>query len=182
MLARHALPAAVLLAALSLSGCAPMPGNSSATLPPAVAQALKACNIVWDSPSKDSFESMPLPGVRGAGANVWAQDGSLWIYLAHNGAYDESGASLKLGALRVTPVGVDWNQPAAFKQTQDLATDTITIESTASSSSALSRALDPGRLSPSLACFAPTCSRLLPVPAVVTLRASALPAGSGWPH
>ena len=100
-------------------------------LPPEVTANLQACNIVWDSPSRDSFDSMPLPGVRGAGANVWVQDGSLWIYLGHNGAYDEAGCLLKLGALRLTPIGVDWREPAAFKQAQDLAAGTITVESTA---------------------------------------------------
>ena len=98
---------------------------------PASGGAVSQYNVVWDSPSKDSFDSMPLSGRRGAGANVWVQDGSLWIYLAHNGAYDESGALLKLGALRLSPVGVDWKQPAAFQQTQDPATATIAVESTA---------------------------------------------------
>jgi len=96
-----------------------------------VLRDLQSCNVVWDSPSKDSFESMPLPGVRGAGANVWVQEGALWIYLAHNGAYDESGALLKLGALRLTPVGVDWREPASFKQEQDLASGTLSVDSQA---------------------------------------------------
>jgi hypothetical protein len=46
-------------------------------------------NIVWNTPSKDALESMPLSGRKGTGANVWVQNGALWIYLAHNGAYDE---------------------------------------------------------------------------------------------
>lgn len=101
-------------------------------LPPVLATGLRACNVVWDSPSKDSFDSMPLPGSRGAGANVWVQDGALWMYLAHNSAYDEAGRLLKLGCLRITPAGVDWTRPAAFKQAQDLASGTISVESTAS--------------------------------------------------
>jgi hypothetical protein len=40
---------------------------------------------------------MPLSGRLGAGANVWVDDGSVWLYLAHNGAYDEQGRLLKLG-------------------------------------------------------------------------------------
>ena len=118
------LPPVALASFLSASG------GAGAALPPTLAADLRACNVVWSSPSKDSFESMPLPGVRGAGANVWVQDGLLWIYLAHNGAYDESGALLKLGALRLKPVGVDWREPAGFKQAQDLATGTIAVEST----------------------------------------------------
>ena len=62
-------------------------------------------NIVWNSPSRDSMDSMPLSGRLGAGANVWVQDGSVWIYLGLNSAYDENGRLLKLGCLRVTPEG-----------------------------------------------------------------------------
>ena len=51
----------------------------------------KAYNVVWDSPSPDAWESMPLSGRLGAGANAWVQDGSLWLYLGHNAAYDEDG-------------------------------------------------------------------------------------------
>ena len=55
----------------------------------AFAADLKQYNIIWDTPSKDSLDSMPLSGRLGAGANVWVQDGSIWLYLSHNGAYDE---------------------------------------------------------------------------------------------
>lgn len=59
--------------------------------------------IAWNTPSADSVDSMPLSGRMGAGANVWVQDGSIWLYLAHNGAYDEHGRLLKLGCIRLTP-------------------------------------------------------------------------------
>jgi hypothetical protein len=39
------------------------------------------CNVVWDSPSADSLDSMPLSGRHGAGANVWVQDGNIWLCL-----------------------------------------------------------------------------------------------------
>ncbi len=79
--------------------------------------SVKKYNIVWDSPSRDSFDSMPLSGMRGAGANVWAEaDGSVWMYLAHNGAYDEAGRLLKLGCLRLSVVGLDLQKATGFKQ------------------------------------------------------------------
>ena len=53
-------------------------------------------SITWNTPSQDSIDSMPLSGRLGAGANVWVQDGSIWLYLAHNGAYDSNGRLLKL--------------------------------------------------------------------------------------
>ena len=83
--------------------------------------------VVWTTPSQDSLDSMPLSGRRGAGANVWVQDGSLWFYLAHNGAYDEQGRLLKLGCVRLTPadfaLGAD-----GFRQELDPHTGTIRVE------------------------------------------------------
>ena len=86
----------------------------------------KSYNIIWDTSSKDALESMPLSGRSGAGANVWVQDGSVWIYLAHNGAYDEQGRLLKLGCIRITPENVSLGEKG-FKQELDLATGTINI-------------------------------------------------------
>ena len=63
-------------------------------------------NVIWNSPSPDAWESMPLSGRDGAGADVWVQDGSVWIYMAHNGAYDEQARFLKLGYVRLTPKDV----------------------------------------------------------------------------
>ena len=87
---------------------------------------LDGCRVAWDRPSQDSLDSMPLSGRGGAGANVWVQDGSIWLYLAHNGAYDEQGRLLKLGCLRVTPVSAKLEGPS-FRQELDPATGTIMI-------------------------------------------------------
>jgi len=84
--------------------------------------------VVWDSPSKDSLDSMPLSGRFGAGANVWVQDGSIWLYLAHGGAYDEQGRLLKLGCVRITPADMTLGAGADFRQELDPATGTITIK------------------------------------------------------
>ncbi len=98
---------------------------------PAVAAELDRYNVVWDSPSKDSLDAMPLSGRLGAGANVWVQDGSLWLYLAHNAAYDENGRLLKLGCLRLTPEDKSLAAPAAFRQELDLTTGSIRIRADA---------------------------------------------------
>ena len=76
--------------------------------------ALTDCNVIWDSPSRDSYDSMPLSGSRGAGANVWVQDGALWFYPGHSGAQDENSCLLKLGALRITPEGADFKTAKAL--------------------------------------------------------------------
>jgi len=85
-------------------------------------------NIVWNSPSRDALESMPLSGKFGAGANVWVQDGAVWLYLAHNLANDEDGRLLKLGALRITPSSDVFSNRASFKQELDLTTGAINID------------------------------------------------------
>jgi hypothetical protein len=83
-------------------------------------------NITWDSPSQNALGSMPLSGRHGAGANVWVEDGSIWLYLAHSGAYDEQGRLLKLGCLRITPQGLRLGG-AGFRQTLDLPSGGIAI-------------------------------------------------------
>jgi hypothetical protein len=85
-----------------------------------------AYKISWDTPSQDSLDSMPLSGRLGAGANVWVQDGSIWLYLAHSGAFDEQGRLLKLGCVRLTPADGSLGT-AGFSQELDPATGTISI-------------------------------------------------------
>lgn len=115
-LIHRAIPFALLT---GIAGClAP-----AAETPPWLADA----RIHWDSPSKDSLDSMPLSGRLGAGANVWVQDGSIWLYLAHNGAYDEKGFLLKSGCLRITPLGTQLGNAPGFSQELDPATGTISI-------------------------------------------------------
>lgn len=92
---------------------------------------LGACNVEWSSPSRGSQESMPLPGMRGAGANVWFAQGQLHAYLAHNGAYDADEVLRKLGALRLRVDGVDLSAPKSFSQELRLATGTLVIKLTA---------------------------------------------------
>ena len=70
---------------------------------------------------------MPLSGRFGAGANVWVQDGSIWLYLAHNGAYDEQGRLLKLGCVRITPVDCKLGD-TGFRQELALQTGSIIIK------------------------------------------------------
>ena len=82
--------------------------------------------VVWNSPSIDGIDSMPLSGSHGAGSNVWVQDGSIWIYLGHNGAYDSGLHLLKLGCVRITPA--DWKFGGeGFTQTLDPGTGNIEI-------------------------------------------------------
>lgn len=92
----------------------------------AAAGESEIARVTWTTPSQDSLDSMPLSGRLGAGANVWVQDGSIWLYLAHNGAYDEQGRLLKLGCLRLTPSATKL-EGERFRQELDPATGTISV-------------------------------------------------------
>jgi len=87
---------------------------------------LPSDRITWTTPSRDSWDSMPLSGRHGAGANVWVQDGDIWVYPAHCAAFDEKGNLLKLGCLRLTPKGVKLGE-GDFRQELDPGLGTITI-------------------------------------------------------
>jgi len=64
------------------------------------AQTNNSYNIVWDSQSKNSSESMPCGG-GDIGMNVWAENGEILIYVAKSGNFDENNALMKSGRIRV---------------------------------------------------------------------------------
>lgn len=87
MIARFTLTVLLLLALVSPFG--------------AQAGRLDDCNVVWDSPSVDSFGSMPL-GNGDVGANVWVEPGGdLLFYVSKVDAYDSGHLLKKLGRVRL---------------------------------------------------------------------------------
>ncbi|MDH6305067.1 hypothetical protein M2459_001804 [Parabacteroides sp. PF5-5] len=57
-------------------------------------------NIIWDSPSSGSHESMPCGG-GSIGMNVWVEEGNLYFYFSRSGTFDENNAFLKGGRIRL---------------------------------------------------------------------------------
>ncbi|WOO39923.1 DUF5703 domain-containing protein [Rubellicoccus peritrichatus] len=57
-------------------------------------------NVVWDSPSNHSGNSMPCGGYD-IGLNVWVEDGDLLFYIDRSGSFDENHQMLKLGRVRL---------------------------------------------------------------------------------
>lgn len=57
-------------------------------------------NVVWNSQSKNSSESMPCGG-GDIGLNVWVENGDVLFYLSRSGTFDENNAFLKLGRVRL---------------------------------------------------------------------------------
>src|SRR6266498_3374220 len=57
-------------------------------------------NIVWNSQSKNSSESMPCGG-GDIGMNVWVENGEVLIYVARSGSFNEDNSMMKTGRLRI---------------------------------------------------------------------------------
>jgi len=67
----------------------------------AVSDPLDACNIVWDSPSKNSSGSMPI-GNGDIGMNVWVEEnGDLLLLIGKTDAWDENSRIVKVGRVRI---------------------------------------------------------------------------------
>ena len=57
-------------------------------------------NVVWNSPSRNSSESMPCGG-GDIGLNVWVEKGDLLFYISRSGTFDENNCMLKQGRVRL---------------------------------------------------------------------------------
>jgi len=69
--------------------------------PPHAPSPPPSYNIVWNSQSKDSSESMPCGG-GDISLNVWVEDGDILFYISRSGSFAEDGEYLKLGRVRIT--------------------------------------------------------------------------------
>ena len=58
-------------------------------------------DYVWDTPSRNSSESMPCGG-GDVGMNVWMEDGDIMFYLSRSGSFDENNTLLKAGRFRIS--------------------------------------------------------------------------------
>jgi len=92
------------------------------------ANPLDACNVVWDSPSKDSGGSMPL-GNGDIGVNAWVEEnGDLLFFISKTDSWTDSGRLVKLGQVRVKvdpPLAVK----ESFRQELNLRDGSLLIES-----------------------------------------------------
>lgn len=57
-------------------------------------------NVIWDTPSSGSHESMPCGG-GSIGMNVWVEEGNLYFYFSRSGTFDENNTFLKGGRVRL---------------------------------------------------------------------------------
>jgi hypothetical protein len=57
-------------------------------------------NVVWNSQSQNSSESMPCGG-GDIGLNVWVEQGDVLFYMSKSGFFDENNQLLKAGRVRL---------------------------------------------------------------------------------
>ncbi|WP_442795887.1 DUF5703 domain-containing protein [Pelobium manganitolerans] len=62
--------------------------------------AISNYDVLWNSQSKNSSESMPVGG-GDIGLNVWVEDGDLLFYISRSGLFDENNTLLKVGRVRL---------------------------------------------------------------------------------
>ncbi len=86
------------------------------------------CNVIWNSPSKDSFGSMPL-GNGDIGLNVWVEEGGdLQFYISKADAFDSNHVNRKLGKIRVALKPNPFAAGLPFRQTLDLQNARISVQ------------------------------------------------------
>ncbi|KAA6300609.1 MAG: hypothetical protein EZS26_003247 [Candidatus Ordinivivax streblomastigis] len=64
------------------------------------AQRISDYNVIWDTPSKNTSESMPCGG-GDIGLNVWTEAGDVLFYFSRSGFFDENNSLLKPGRIRI---------------------------------------------------------------------------------
>jgi len=66
----------------------------------AFSQEKETANVVWNSQSVNSSESMPVGG-GDIGLNLWVEKGEVYLYLSRSGTFDENNTLLKLGRVKL---------------------------------------------------------------------------------
>jgi alpha-L-fucosidase 2 len=90
---------------------------------------LAACNVVWDSPSRNSSGSMPI-GNGDIGMNAWVEEnGDLLLLIGKTDAWDENNRMLKVGRVRLTLSPSPFVKGHNFRQELKLRDGMIEIES-----------------------------------------------------
>jgi len=90
-------------------------------------QALAKYDVVWDSPSRDSWGTMPI-GNGDIGLNVWVEEsGDLLFYIGKTDLWDDNSRLLKLGRVRFKISPNPYQQGRRFLQTLRLRNATLEV-------------------------------------------------------
>ncbi|WP_294628530.1 DUF5703 domain-containing protein [uncultured Bacteroides sp.] len=72
-------------------------------------------NVVWNTPSRNSSESMPCGG-GDIGMNVWVEEGDILFYVSRSGTFDENNCQLKQGRFRLRLSPNPFREAKDFRQ------------------------------------------------------------------
>jgi len=115
---------------IGIIGCLALPlallsGSSKQAYDPIA--ALEKYNVVWDSPSKDAWGTMPA-GNGDLSLNVWMEEsGDLLFYIGKTDSWDDNCRLLKLGRVRVRLNPNPLLKSKVFKQTLRLSEAAVEI-------------------------------------------------------
>jgi hypothetical protein len=85
----------------------------------------KSYNVIWNSQSKNSSESMPCGG-GSIGLNVWVENNEILFYISKSDAFDDNNGLQKAGRVRVKLSPNPFSENG-FKQELDLNTGSVKI-------------------------------------------------------
>ena len=72
-------------------------------------------NVIWNTPSRNSSESMPCGG-GDIGMNIWVEEGDILFYLSRSGTFDENNCQLKQGRFRIRLFPSPYKDAKDFRQ------------------------------------------------------------------
>ena len=84
-------------------------------------------NVVWNTPSRNSSESMPCGG-GDIGMNIWVEDGDVLFYVSRSGTFDENNCQLKQGRFRLRLSPNPFKDATDFRQELKLKDGYVEIE------------------------------------------------------
>ena len=84
-------------------------------------------NVVWNTPSRNSSESMPCGG-GDTGMNIWVEDGDVLFYVSRSGTFDENNCQLKQGRFRLRLSPDPFKDATDFRQELKLKDGYVEIE------------------------------------------------------
>lgn len=84
-------------------------------------------NLVWNTQSRNSSESMPCGG-GDIGMNVWVENDELLFYLSKSGTFDEHNCLLKQGRIRLKLTPNPFKDASDFRQELNLNDGYIEVE------------------------------------------------------
>lgn len=85
-------------------------------------------NVVWNTPSRNSSESMPCGG-GDIGMNIWVEDGDVLFYVSRSGTFDENNCQLKQGRFRLRLSPNPFKETRNFRQELKLKDGYVEVES-----------------------------------------------------